>query len=558
MRKALVVGVSLLVPAVIVLGGWFVARPLYNRHREAVALEQARKFISRGDIRNACLCAQRALQLNATNVEACRILAGAAELARAPQQLAWRQRIAELSPTADDKLLLAAAALQVEPEPFALAADTLRGLAESAKDRAGYHVLEAQLALKLGELRKAEAEFAEASRLEPTNEVHRMDVAVLRLSSTNAALAAEARVTLDGLRANTNLQAGVLRWLVNDGIRRKAWATAERYSHELLASPGAQFADRLQHLRVLRESHAPGFEPFLQKMQLEVSTNAFATYTLAGWSNANELGARALEWLTNLPPNVRAQQPVPQAIAECLMTAKQWSPLEDFLTDQKWGEQDFHRLALLSRAMAEQKRPLAADAQWRLAVLSAGNRFAALFVLAQLAGQWGRVETEEKLLLQIAQKFPRDNLANRELTRIYHETGNTAGLNKLSAAMVVAHPNDPIAKNNLAATLMLRNQNLSNAHELARQAYDKLPDNPVIVSTYAWSLHLQGRTGDGLAALEKLNRQALNEPAVALYYGLLLRAVGQNASAGRYLSMPQPARLLPEERALLTQALNGL
>ena len=77
-----------------------------------------------------------------------------------------------------------------------------------------------------------------------------------------------------------------------------------------------------------------------------------------------------------------------------------------------------------------------------------------------------------------------------------------------------------------------------------------------IASTYAYSLHLQGKTREGLAVLEKLKPEALENPSVALYYGVLLSASGDAGKAAKYVGISQKAGLLPEERALADQAMN--
>ena len=101
---------------------------------------------------------------------------------------------------------------------------------------------------------------------------------------------------------------------------------------------------------------------------------------------------------------------------------------------------------------------------------------------------------------------------------------------------------------------MLLKLNLSSAHELAKEIHVERPEDAVVTSTYAYSLHLQGRTKEGLTALEKLKPEALEDPPVALYYGFLLSAAGQTNKAGKYLELARQATLLPEEKTLLAQA----
>jgi hypothetical protein len=45
---------------------------------------------------------------------------------------------------------------------------------------------------------------------------------------------------------------------------------------------------------------------------------------------------------------------------------------------------------------------------------------------------------------------------------------------------------------------------------------------------------------------------------VALYYGVLLSAAGDTNKAGKYLGIAQKASLLPEEKALVTEAITRL
>jgi Flp pilus assembly protein TadD len=70
------------------------------------------------------------------------------------------------------------------------------------------------------------------------------------------------------------------------------------------------------------------------------------------------------------------------------------------------------------------------------------------------------------------------------------------------------------------------------------------------------ALHLQGHDQDGLAVLQKLKPAQLEQPSIALYYGILLAATGKNAEAAAYFQIAQTqGRLLPEEKQLLTETL---
>ncbi|HYG36586.1 MAG TPA: hypothetical protein VEC99_17465, partial [Clostridia bacterium] len=483
-------------------------------------------------------------------VEACRVMAQVAEACRAPQALDWRRRIADLSQGVDDKLKLAATALQIQGPPWPLAAQTLEEIDQAGKESIAFHLISAELALRLNRQPEAEAHFQKASLLEPTNEIHRLNLAALRLRSTNPAIAAQARADLDGLRTSPNLSAIALRWLVSDSIARGDWPTAEQLSQRLLTDPRATMEDRLEHLRILQERHAPEFASSLESVQMEAATNVSHVYLVGSWMISHDLASQALEWLNRCPASVKSEQPVPLVMAETYVALANWTGLENYLNQEKWGEMEFLRTALLSQAAQEQHRPEPAQSLWRLAVHQAGDRLGALVSLLRMANGARSTEAKEELLWRVIRKYPRERWILQELNQLYVSAGNTAGLNKLSAFMMERDPRDHVSRNNYAATALLLKFNLSRAHELAREVYSHQPDDPVCASTYAYSLHVQGRTLAGLQVLEKLKPEALETPAIALYYGVLLAAEGQTNQARKYLSLAKTETLLPQERAL--------
>lgn len=555
MKKAILASA---VVAVACVGLWFFVRPAYKRHRETQAIAQARSYIARGDYRNASLSARQALRINPLDLEACRIMADLAERSRSPAVLDWRQRIVEVAPTIDNKLLLAASALRAQAPPYPLAADTLEGLKGTATNVASYHAVLAELALRLKRNAEAANQFEQASRLEPTNELYQLNLAVLQLRSTNTLAASPARATLERLRASTNVGAVAFRWLVADSLGRDDLTAAERFSRQLLADRRALPDDRLQHLTILRRSKNPEFGTYLSALQKGALTNALETYGIAAWMVGHSLADEAFGWLTNCPAKLRAEQPVPLALVDCYLAKKDWVGLETFLEGQKWGDLEFLRFAFLSRAAAEQNQKLAAEARWRSAVREAGERLGPLNALLVMATSSGRQQAREDLLWQIAKRFPGQHWALRELERSYLAAGNTRGLNKLYSTMASYAPKNSAAQNNLAATSLLLKLNLPRMHELAKEIYSAHPEEAIITSTYAFSLHLQGRTKEGLAALEKLKPEALETPSVAVYYGLLLSEAGQTNKASKYLGVAQKAELLPEEKALVAEALKRI
>jgi predicted Zn-dependent protease len=540
------------------LGLWFFGRPAYRHYKEQRFLERARQAVAKGDYRNASLSARQTLILNSRNLEAWHIQANLAEVSRSPLLLECRRKIAELDPSIENKLMLASTALRVQNPPYPLAAQTLDELGTSAQDVANYHAVKAELALKLQKTTLAESQYEEATRLEPTNEIHQLNLAVLRSRSTNASVALAARGTLERLRTSTNLGAVALRWLIAQSAEQNDWSTAEHFSSQLLADPHAVLDDRLQHLTILQRTGQAELQTSLDAMQKGAATNALEVYAVSSWMAKHSRAADALNWLSNCPPKVLAEQPVPLALVECYMAKNDWPGLENFLEDKKWGDLEFLRQAFLSRAAVEQKQSLAADVHWRAAVREAGDRLGPLEALLSMATTRGWDKPKEDLLWLIGQRFPRERWALGELVRLYDARGNTRGLNRVYATIVSYDSKDFQAKNNLAATSMLLRLNLPTAHELAKEVYRQHPEEGIATSTYAYSLHLQGRTKEGLAAMEKLKTEALETPPVALYYGVLLAAAGETNKASKYLELANHATLLPEEKTLIAETAKAL
>jgi Flp pilus assembly protein TadD len=174
-----------------------------------------------------------------------------------------------------------------------------------------------------------------------------------------------------------------------------------------------------------------------------------------------------------------------------------------------------------------------------------------LITLTDLAARWNLQREREELLWQIFQKFPAERGAWQELERIYFRAGNTQKLNELYGKLFSFYPQNPAIKNNLTATALLLKTNLPQAYVRAKENYLQNPNDASVVSTYAYALDLQGRAGEGLATLEKLPPAALEQPSIALYYGVLLAATGQTNQSAHFLGQAQTGVLLPEEKVLI-------
>ena len=119
------------------------------------------------------------------------------------------------------------------------------------------------------------------------------------------------------------------------------------------------------------------------------------------------------------------------------------------------------------------------------------------------------------------------------------------------------NPANVAAKNDLAATSLLLSSQLTHAHETARELFSKYPSNAAIASTYAFSLYTQGRFDEARQAFAGVSPAGLEQPDVALYYGLVL-GTNSPAEARKYLRIAMRGIQLPEEKALAEETLKRL
>ena len=537
-------------------GIWF-GRPVYRRVKEKRSLNQARGFFQKRDHRNALLSLQNVLAINPSNAAGARLMAEVLDEVQPVAALAWRRRVNELSPTIDDRILLAAAALRVERPPFVLAAQTLEAVRPLAEANTAYHLAASHLALRLGRPADAEAHLKAAAALEPTNRLHRLNLATLRLRSPDTNAASRARQELAALVTDPLLGQMALRSLVADSLVRRDLGAAELYSRQLQAQPQATLDDQLLRLAVLSQAKSTDLGPMLARAESRCATNPLKTARILSWMNANGLAREGLAWAASLPASTRNASPVPLVETDCYVTLRDWTGLESRLNGQRWGDQEFLRLALMSRSLREQSRSELGEVLWTQAVRAASRHNERLVTLVHLAGAWGWSKETEELLWTIIGISPGEEWALENLHQLYGAEGDTAGLYRAFQALLKCHPKSLELKNNVAAAGLLLNLDLPRSRELAREVYEASPTNAEFVSTCAFALHLQSNTAAGLNLMQKLPAADLQRPNIAAYYGVLLAAAGQRRGAEPFLAVAEKGSLLPEERVLVAAARGG-
>ena len=535
------------------------AKSAYLAHKQKHSLALARQFLSAGDYLNTVLSVRQVLLLNSSNAGACTIMAELADLSQSPATLDWRHRVAETEPTPENKLKLAEAGLRYQSRPYALTTQILQELATNtiATNTAYFHVVTAERALMLRQLDSAHNEWEAAAKIDTTNRLYRLNLAAVELSAKDSVKLESARAQLKSFLAHTNYCDVALRMLIADSLTHNDNDGARKFSEQLLAKPKATFADRLQHLGILKKVPGKDFPKQFVTLQ-QAATNAPNVVQMAIWMQANDLSAEAVQWLNKLPPKLRNLPPVKLIQADIMELLQDWTNLRQFCARGNWDELDFLRLAFLSHTWAQLGENSVAKSNWHLAMDSASSRFGALAGLLELTLRWKLMVERQELFWALLENFPRERWVSAALEQQCYKTGDTAGLRRIYLELVGVFPDDAGFRNNLNYTSLLLRKNLADTESAAAKLHTQTPEDAPIASTYAFALHLRGRSTQGLAIMQKLKRTELELPALALHYGILLQATGHKDEAKKYLAIARTgANLLPEEKVLLEQFSTG-
>ncbi|MDR3412354.1 MAG: hypothetical protein P4L87_15680 [Formivibrio sp.] len=547
----------ILVVGILAAAGAYVGYRAYLSARQTHLIKQAQHYLAKPDIKKALLCLQRVLRSNPKNVEACRLMAELSEAGRSPGALVWRSRVVELSPNSvDDRLALAQSALIFRDYP--LATNALAGVDAAGKKTAVYHNIAGEVASTVGQLAQAEADFTEAARIEPTNQVPQLNLAVIRLHGTNASALAEARAALKQIcSTGSALRCQALRELVVDSMRFRQTNSAMQLCSELVRQTNSSFSDRLLRLDVLRGSQNLEFKPSLAAIQRESGTNAGMIYELGGWQMTRLGPAETLVWLRTLPMNFQTNQPAALLMAQSETMLNDWRGLQNSLKGENWAELEFTRHALLARALRGQDLSAASKGEWDLALKAANGQKQSLVTLLRLAAAWQWQGESDDILWTIVNQYPDEKWAFAALNQTLYSSGRTRPLMTLYSQEFRRSPSNLAIKNNLAMTALLLDAQEINPHVLAREVYQQAPTNASYISTYAFSLHLQNKDGEALKVIERLSPQKLQDPSIAGYYSLILQATGNKQKARTYMDLAFKGTLLPEEKKIFERAKAG-
>ncbi len=514
---------------------------------------EANALVDRGDYKRAGLDARRILQINPESVNGMRVLARIAERVNSRAAVELWQRVVATDPGGTENYF-SLAKVAIRFGDLKTASGALEKLAATSKNTARYHELEADFALAKRDGPTVDRELNAAAQLDPGNKEYTFRLATLRLGASDAAMRAQAQQTLEQLQNDKQFRRQATRQLANYALRNGNTAGAVALARQLDGFPERDFRDRVLLLTALYEAKDPALQSAVSNLEAAAAQDPDAIGTMIMWLNTHGMSADAISWSKNLSPQLLSQKSIPLALSDSFITARDWKSLERLTKDRNWGELDFLRLALCARAFREMNDMTNFGAQWNEAVRKVSADPDKAMMLSETAAKWGWRGEAIDLLWVVAKDPAKGEQALQNLYSYFIKSGDTQDLYRVLIHLNERRPDDRDIENNLAQVSLLLGLNTDRGQELARDVHEKDPKNATYASTYAFALYARGEPKKALNVFSTFSEAQLREPTVALYYGIILAAVGDSERAAPFLELGQQATLLPEEKALLEKA----
>jgi len=531
---------------------------LYEDWRETRLLDRATALLQEGKLSKAAQTARELVARHPDFVPALYVLAEAAEKQNREEAVSWRQQIARLLPTdLDSQLNLASAALRFGK--LDLARQALDLVPANNRDSAAYHVVAGWLARAEGNFAGQEEQFAAAVKKEPSNDLYQFNLAALQIRSKDSEKSARARDTLQRLSKVAPYRTGALRALLNDAVARNDRAAADSFAQQLQMSPEITFGDYLLCLNFYRKLDEKKFRVVLERVKPFAARDPPNLASLMDWMNQNGLAGDVVKWIDKLPAAELNSTPTAVAVADAYATTKNWSRLKRWTRTGAWGDSEYLRLAYQAIA-TRQSRPRTGNASdefetlWRSAEQSANEQPEHELALARLASKWELEKESEELWWRVAKNASSRREALEWLRRLYRAENETAKLYDVLQRIHDSSPTEAPITADLARLGLNIGQNTEQSHHLAKEAYDRDPNEVNCAVTYAFSLSRLGKNAEALAIMQSLPPEQLHDPHAAVYVALLLAEAGQAEAASDYIAATDDTEIYPEEETLLDEA----
>ena len=531
---------------------------LYRDWHQSRLLHRAASMLQEERFIEAAQTAREVMKLDPDSLPAYYILAEAAEKQNLEEAVSWRAQIARLLPRdPDSQLNLASAALRFGK--LDLARKALGQVASTDRDSAAFHVVAGWLARAEGNFAEQQEQFAAAVKKEPENDLYQFNLAALQIHSSDAEKSAKARETLDRLSKLAPFRTGALRALLNDAVARNDIAAADNFAQQLQMSQEVTFGDYLLCLNFYQKLDEKKFRLLLERVKPFAARNPSDLASLMNWMNENGLAGDVVKWIDKLPPDKLSSPPASIAVADAYSTVKNWSRLKRWTRTGMWGEAEYLRLAYqaIATRRSQSRSGGTADAEfetlWRAAEQATNEEPARELDLARLASKWKLDKESEQLWLRIAKNPPMRREALDALRRFYRANNETGKLYEVLQRLHESSPNEAPITADLARLGLNTEQNSKQSYDLAKEAYDRAPNEVNCAVTYAFSLDRLGRSAEGLEVIQKFPADQLHDPHAAVDVALWLLDTNQIDAAKEYIAATNDAKIYQEEKKLLNE-----
>lgn len=546
---AVIVGFAL---GLLVLG---VGPKLVSKWKESRWLRQAETALKQGNFNVANEAARQALEINRDSLSACEILAETTEKQNRAETVGWRAQIARLRPgDIASQLNLASAALRFGQ--LDVARKALESVPKENRESASYHVVAGWLARAQGDEANQERHFAAALEKEPGNETYQYNLAALRIKLSDPQKQAQARAILERLAKSAPFRAGSLRALLNDAIQQSNLKAADRFAQELQLSPQVTFSDDLLCLDFYKKLDKKKLATLLDKVKPLAARQPEDLAALMGWMNINGMSADVLRWMEKLPPEKTANPPAAIEVADAFSIQKNWARLRRWTKGGEWGESEYLRIAYQAYARQQSRQDgTETESLWHDAERACEENPEREIRLARLASKWNLPAQAEQLWLRVAHNPLSRREALDSLFAIYRANNDLPNLYLTAMRLHETSPDEPLIAAEYARLSLLLDRNRDEGRRVAKEAFDQAPTEPPCAVAQALFLNLDGRTGDGIAILQKLPPEKLHDPRLALYLAVLLLNDGKTEAAREFIDEANSGFVFPEEKELLEETL---
>jgi hypothetical protein len=504
----------------------------------------------------ARIACQKALALDGNCLRVFRLMLQPGMTPDPQKVLLCRSRIADLDPGDTENLRVLAVASMAAGR-FELANQAINDLVLRFGENADTLELRARFSAARGNLRDAAPQARALLKKNPGNPAGRLILALSQIDGDSPEERDAAESELGVLSSLETTKTEALRGLLQLALRQGDAGRARAVSERLAASPRAEFADWLARAKLVLDAEPARFEELLADLTKRAGSNPTALALVAGWMRKSGRADRVDDWIGACEA-LRKDAITAQMIrVEACLQQQEWERLRGILKNADWKNLNFLREVYLARALREQNRQSQFLNAWHNATAMAVKNPEHYKMLADTIRTWPGWGDEYWDFLWRAPlaSFQNTPWALSELYRHYLEKKDTDSLLRVSRTILEVDSSNLFGKIHFAYYSLLLSNTPGKAMMIADELGRTHPGHPGVATVRALSLLKKNEQNEAVKLLEKLPPEALQKPDTAPVYAIALARAGKMERARQVAGAMDAGGLLPEERALLEEAL---